>query len=65
MSEKEQAEWEEAFEIETTGEETDIPDEEIAKRIRKHLVQAHINNYEARAEEWREIGHTETMEASR
>jgi hypothetical protein len=65
VSEKEQAEWEEAFEIETTGEETDIPDEEIARRIKKHLVQAHINNYEARAEEWQEIGHTETMEASR
>jgi hypothetical protein len=65
VSEKEQAEWEEAFEIETTGEETDIPDEEIARRIRKHLVQAHINNYEARAEEWQEIGHTETMEAGR
>jgi len=38
---------------------------EIAKRIRRHLVNAHINNYEARAEEWQEIGHTETMEASR
>lgn len=63
--EKEQAEWVEAFEIETTGEETDIPDKEIAKRIRRHLVNAHINNYEARAEEWQEIGHCETMEASR
>jgi phosphoribosylformylglycinamidine (FGAM) synthase PurS component len=65
VSEKEQAEWVEAFEIETTGEETDIPDEEITRRIRKHLVNAHINNYEARAEEWQEIGHTEIMEASR
>ena len=65
MSEENQNEWVEAFEIETTGEETDIPDEEIARRIRKHLVNAHINNYEARAEEWQEIGHTETMEASR
>jgi len=65
VSEKEQAEWVEAFEIETTGEETDIPDEEVARRIRKHLINAHINNHEARAEEWREIGPCETMEASR
>lgn len=64
MSEKEQAEWEEAFEIETTGEETDIPDEELAK-IKKWIIDNYLNNYEARQEEWREIGHTETMEASR
>ncbi len=64
MLEKEQAEWVEAFEIETTGEETDIPDEELAK-IKKWIIDNYLNNHEARQEEWREIGHTETMEAGR
>jgi hypothetical protein len=64
VSEEDQNEWVEAFEIETTGEETDIPDEELVK-IKKWIIDNYLNNHEARQEEWREIGHTETMEAGR